>query len=416
MKTMIMSSSAIPVSLEVREKLRPVGRNNDEFRKALHGYEQLAIWADELGFDAFGSTEHHFQIEGGESVPNNLLLYAKFAALTKKIIFVPASVVVNSQDPIRIAEDLALFTHMFPGRLGVSFARGFMTRWLQTLSQGENVASHGPGDAANRRKYDEYLEIIEKAWSCDSFNHNGEFYQAPYPATGIRNWPLADWTRRFGAPGDVDDEGTIHKIGIVPKPFIRPEIFVPFSVAEQTIVDAARHGRTLMIAAAGHERIRQIAGKYQAAAREAGKDLRLGQKVGAVAKVVLGETFDEAFDLAVESGGFWYQNIFRNFYFNEGYRRPTDPPQRPLDLGDARALTRRMFEAGQLLCGTVDQVQDQMKGLASVYGDGQLDWLIWEYWFQAVASNDWAEIQRYQLETFAKSIMPHFPTDHSQSG
>ena len=408
---MIMSSSAIPVTTEVRERLRPIGRNNDEFRKALAGYEQLAIWADELGFDALSSTEHHFQIEGGESIPNNLLLYARLAALTKQITFVPGSIVLTSHDPIRVAEDLALFTHMYPGRLGVAFARGFMTRWFQTLCQAENVTSHGPGDAENRRKFNEYLEVIEKAWSCDSFNHNGEFYQAPYPASGIRNWPLASWTRQFGAPGDVDDEGTIHKIGIVPKPYGRPEIFVPFTVQEQTIIDSARSGRTLIIAAAGSERIRQIAGRYQQEAREAGKDLRLGQNVGVVTKVVLGETFDEAFDLAVETSGFWYQNIFRNFYFNEGYRRPSDPPQRPLDLGDARALTTRMYEAGQLICGTADQVQEKMKSLSEVFGGGHLDWLLWEYWVQALPSNDWAGVQRYQLESYAKKIMPEFSGD-----
>jgi alkanesulfonate monooxygenase SsuD/methylene tetrahydromethanopterin reductase-like flavin-dependent oxidoreductase (luciferase family) len=403
---MIMSSSAIPVNAEVRHRLRPIGRNNDYFRAALAGYQQLAVWADELGYDGFGSTEHHFQIEGGESIPNNLLLYAKFAALTKRIMFVPMSVVVTTHDPIRVAEDLALFTHMYPGRLGVAFARGFMTRWVQTLSQSEGVVSHGPGDALNRRKFDEFLAIIDDAWSKDSFNHSGEFYQAPFPATGIANWPLAAWTRQFGGPGDVDDDGTLRKIGITPKPFERPPIFIPSTAAEQTIIDSARNGRTLMIAAAGREKIRQVAERYREAAREAGKDLRLGQNVGVVAKVVLGETFDEAFELAVQTAGFWYQNIFREFYFNEGYRRPSDPPERPLNLGDARGLCRRFYEAGQLLCGTADQVHDQMKGMAEVYGGGQLDWLFWEYWTQSVPSDDWEGIQRYQLETYARQILP----------
>src|SRR5579859_3126418 len=121
MKTILMASSAIPVTPEERRRLRPVSRNNSAFQRMLSGFEKVAIWADELGIDAIGSTEHHFQYEGGESVPNNLLLYAKLASLTKRIMFIPMSVVLPTHDPIRVAEDLALFSHMFPGRLGVAF-------------------------------------------------------------------------------------------------------------------------------------------------------------------------------------------------------------------------------------------------------------------------------------------------------
>jgi alkanesulfonate monooxygenase SsuD/methylene tetrahydromethanopterin reductase-like flavin-dependent oxidoreductase (luciferase family) len=409
MKTMLMNSSAIPATPRERRERRPIGRDIPAFREMLRGYEQIAIWADELGYDAFGSTEHHFQIEGGESIPNNLLLYAKLAALTSQIMFVPCSVVVTSHDPIRVAEDLALFTHMFPGRLGVAFARGFQTRWLQTLSQSDQIASHDPrSDALNREKFDEYLSIIEKAWTHDSFSHDGAFYQAPYPATGIPNWPLADWTRAYGNPGDVDEDGTIHKIGITPKPLERPPIFIPSTRSEQTIIDSAKHGRTIMIAAAGRERIRQVAELYRGAARDAGRDLRLGENIGVVVKIALGDTFGEAFDLATQTAGFWYQNIFGKFFFNEGYRTADDPPARPLQLEDERALMQRMHDAGQLLCGTTEQVCEQMQSLADVFEDGRLDWVMWEYWTQSMPFDDWDAVQREQLTAYAEHVMPNF--------
>ena len=88
---------------EERAALRPVSRNNEKYQEMLAGFEQIAVWADELGFDAFGSTEHHMQYEGGESITNNLLMYAKLAALTKQITFVPMSVVVTARDPLRVA-------------------------------------------------------------------------------------------------------------------------------------------------------------------------------------------------------------------------------------------------------------------------------------------------------------------------
>lgn len=409
MKTMFMTSSAIPVTPQERRAKRPVSRDNDAFQRMLQGYQKLALWADDLGIDAFGSTEHHFQYEGGESIPNNLLLYAKLAAQTNNITFVPMSVVLTAHDPVRVAEDLALFTHMFPGRLGVAFARGFQTRWVQTLAQTEKAVAHAPdSEAANRQRFDEFLDIIETAWTQDSFNHSGPNYQAPFPATGIPNWPLADWTREYGVAGDVDDNSTIHRIGITPKPLYRPEIFIPSTRSEQTIIDSGRHGRTLFVAAGGRDRITQVATTYRDAAREAGHDVGLGERFGVVAKVALGDTFEEAFDFAVQTAGFWYQNIFQNFWFNEGYRIDADPPARPLTFPDARALTQRMFEAGQLLCGTAEMVCEQLKGMANLYGEGRLDWLIWESWGQSMPFDDWDAVQRYQLQTYATQVMPNF--------
>ena len=409
MKTILMASSAIPVTPEERRRFRPVSRNNSAFQRMLSGFEKVAVWADELGIDAIGSTEHHFQYEGGESVPNNLLLYAKLATLTKRIMFIPMSVVLPTHDPIRVAEDLALFSHMFPGRLGVAFARGFMTRWAQTLAQSEDGVSNRPeSEAANRAKYNEYLGLVLEAWTKDSIQHEGPYYQVPFPAAGIPDWPLADWTREYGVPGDVDENGTIHRIGITPAPLNMPEIFVPSTRASQTIIDTAEHGHNLFVAAGGKDRILEVAHLYRDSAQKAGHDVALGQNFGVVTKISLGETFEEAFDLAVETAGFWYQNFFQKFGFNEGYRLPSDPPGYPLRFPDARALMQRMHESGQLACGTPAQVREQLHDIANLYGEGKLDWLLWEFLSQSMPFDDWDGVQHYQLETYAKHVMPEF--------
>jgi alkanesulfonate monooxygenase SsuD/methylene tetrahydromethanopterin reductase-like flavin-dependent oxidoreductase (luciferase family) len=409
-KTLLMSTAGVPVTTEVRRSRRPVARDVDLYQLMLHRYEQTARLADELGFDGFGSTEHHLQTEGGESMPNPLLIYAKLAAVTSQIQFMPMSVVVTSHDPIRVAEDVALFTHMYPDRLaGVQFARGYQTRWMQTLTQSESVVALNPAsDQRNRDRFDEYLSIIEKAWTQDSFNHDGEFYQAPFPANGIRDWALADWTRTYGGPDEVDADGTVREIGVVPKPLQRPEVFVVNTFSPQTAIDSARHGRSLVLASGNRERARATAELYRDTAREAGHDLRLGQNFGAVVKIAFGDTYQEAFDFAVRTYGFWYQNFFQNFHFNEIFRTPADDPDRPFDLGDARALTQRMVESGQLLCGTADQVRDQIADVATVYGGGALDWLIYESWAQTLPDDEHGDIHRYQLSTYANEIMPAF--------
>lgn len=407
MKTLVFCSSSIPATPEEREARRPIARDADAYQRMLHDYQQIAFWADEYGYDAFGGTEHHFQTEGGESIPNCLLLYAKLAVQTEKIMFVPISIVLPTHDPIRVAEDLALFGHMFPGRLGVSFARGYQSRWMQTLTQQEDVIAtpmNPASDTRNRELFEEYMSVIDTAWEQDSFSYDGSYYQAPYPASGVPHWPLADWTRRYGSPGEVDDDGTVRKIGVIPKPLSRPPIFVPATLSEQTVIDAARHSRTVVITA-GPEHVRRLAELYQREAREAGRDLRLGEGVGVMIRMSVGDSFDEAFDLASRTSSYWHHHYFGAFGFNEGYRTPDDPPQWPLQVADERELTRRMIDAGSLLCGTPEQLREQVADLRSVFGDGHLDWLVWEYWNQSLPGDDAAEINRRQLQMMSEQVL-----------
>jgi alkanesulfonate monooxygenase SsuD/methylene tetrahydromethanopterin reductase-like flavin-dependent oxidoreductase (luciferase family) len=410
MKTLLMSTAAIPVTAEVRGRRRPVARDVELYQRMLAKYEQTARLADELGFDGFGSTEHHLQTEGGESMPNPLMVYAKLAASTSRLQFMPMSVVVTSHDPIRVAEDLALFTHLFPGRLaGVQFARGYQTRWMQTLTQSENVAALNPvSDQRNRDRFNDYLAVVEKAWTTDSFNHRGEFYQAPFPADGIRDWALADWTRAYGGPGEVDADGTVREIGVVPKPLSQPKIFIPNTFSPQTAIDSARHGRTLVIAAGNREQARATAELYRDTAREAGQELTLGQNVGMLLKLAFGDTYQEAFDYAARTYGYWYHNFFQKFGFTEVFRTAADDPTRRFDLGDERALTQRMIDSGQLLCGTADQIRDQLAEVARVYGDGELEWLVYETWGQALPDDDGTAVHQHQLSSYAAEVMPAF--------
>jgi alkanesulfonate monooxygenase SsuD/methylene tetrahydromethanopterin reductase-like flavin-dependent oxidoreductase (luciferase family) len=408
MKTIVWTTSNLPASPEERRARRPLGRNTDAFQAMLGGYERIAGWADELGLDAIGSAEHHFQTEAGETLANVLLFYAKLAAQTKRIMFTPLTLILPTHNPIRVAEDIALFSHMFPGRLaGVGFGRGYQSRWVQTLAQTDCIAAmHPASDARNREIFDEHLTIVERAWAEDSFCFSGKHFQVPYPAEGIPDWPLAEWTRTYGSPDEVDADGVIRKIGVVPKPLHRPTVFIPSVASPQTVTDAARNGRVLLSTVA-NEGARPLAERYRDTARESGRDLPLGQGIGLVRKLYFGDTFKEAFDLAVQGSGYWYHHLLGPFGVNEAVRNEDDDPTFPLDLGDARALTQRMYEKGQVLLGTEDQVREQVAELHAAAG-GSFEWLVWEFGSQTLYGDDAADIQRQQLESFARSIAATF--------
>ena len=77
MKFNLFVLPTIPATFEEREKLRPIGRNNDKYQAMLTELREIAQLAEELGFDAMSTTEHHFHSEGYEASIAPLLLYTE---------------------------------------------------------------------------------------------------------------------------------------------------------------------------------------------------------------------------------------------------------------------------------------------------------------------------------------------------
>jgi len=161
MKFMLFVLPTVPATLEERERLRPIGRNNDRYQMMLDELRRLAVFADDAGFDVMSTTEHHFHSEGYECSVAPLMLYTDLAARTKRIRFSPLGLVLPTWDPIRCAEELAVLDHLTKGRIYAGFARGYQDRWVNVLGQQYHVTG-APIDGSsidnhNRRVYEETL-------------------------------------------------------------------------------------------------------------------------------------------------------------------------------------------------------------------------------------------------------------------
>jgi alkanesulfonate monooxygenase SsuD/methylene tetrahydromethanopterin reductase-like flavin-dependent oxidoreductase (luciferase family) len=284
-KVNVFAMPTIPATLEERERLRPVGRSTERYQMMLQELRDLVKAADALGIDAFGTTEHHFHTEGGEACPNPLLMYSHLAGITERIAFIPMSIVLPAGDPIRIAEDVALFDQMYPGRVGVCFARGYQKRWIQVVTQRAKLTSWEDEDAdrVNREVFDEYLEVVLKAWTEETFDYDGKHYQVPYPHSGIEGWAAPEWTRRYGADGEIDENGVIRRIGVIPPPYTKPHppVFRPFAATPKTLYQAAAAGHVAVTQEGRAEQFGHWCAEYQRVAQEAGRDVRLGEGMGA---------------------------------------------------------------------------------------------------------------------------------------
>jgi len=413
LKFMLLMLPTGPGTLEDRRRLRPIGRNNERYQQMLEEVRKLVVFADEVGFDVFATTEHHFHSEGYETSVAPLLLYTDLAARTKRIKFSPLGLVLPAWDPIRAAEELAMLDHLTKGRVYAGFARGYQDRWVNVLGQ-QYHATGAPMDGSaidnhNRRVYEETLKVIKKAWTEDAWEYDGQFYKVPFPyEEGIRRWPVAEWTRTYGAPGEIDGEGVIRKICVVPKPYQQPHppMFQPFSVSEATIRYTAQSDIVPVILTAYPPDFQRLCRMYQEVAAGASRKLRLGESVGVVRAIHFGRTEEEAVALLRDTNYAGFYNYFGGFGFWEAFRMPEDSAKYSADqmLPTSEWTVERMRKAKYALAGTVDQVKAEIESLRRIGGDGDLEWLAW---FFDQGAMPWEEEMR-QMELFAEHIIPAF--------
>ncbi len=370
------------------------GLRGDLYQQMLAELREQAQLADELGYDSISFTEHHFHIEGFE-ISNNPVLLDLFVALnTKRIRVGQLGIVLPAQNPIRVAEDIAMLDHMSGGRANAGFARGYQRRWVDVMAQqlhgihGATPGEHDEIDLANRAAFEEHFRIIKKAWTEDMLEFHGKYWQMPPEGTP---WPI-EATKQWGA--GVDEENIVRQIGVVPKPLQKPHppIFQPFASSENTIRWCAREEVTAILPPMYLGLQNQLYDIYRDEAAQAGRDLAPGEGLGVLRDVLVADSDEEAQALWGQGAAFCGAAWFAPF----GFQRVLTEPGRTEPL-----TPQEMLENGMLLVGTVDTVSRQLERLVH---DTPVRWLFaWTY--NGLISHD--KIMR-SLELFSTKVLPRF--------
>lgn len=175
-------------------------------------YIDAASAADEAGYDSFWTTEHHFQYEGYEVIPNGILISAWIAARTKNIRLGAMFNVVPQWNPLRLAEDFATMHNLSGGRGILGVGRGTVPREILHLNDFHvSIGSHdnpdqAADDAKNREYFEEQMEIVKMALTQESFHLDGKYFQLP-------------------VPGIPDRGTTVQELTLVPRPIYPFEIW-----------------------------------------------------------------------------------------------------------------------------------------------------------------------------------------------
>ena len=163
-------------------------------------YVDAGIAADRLGFDSFWTTEHHFQYEGYEVIPNGLLISTWIAAKTQSIRLGAMFNVVPQWHPLRLAEDFATLHNLSGGRGMLGVGRGTVPREILHLNNDQiSIGSHDNPDQAsddvrNREWFEEAMEVVRLSLTEERFSFTGKYFQFPVPGIPDRGKTVTELT------------------------------------------------------------------------------------------------------------------------------------------------------------------------------------------------------------------------------
>jgi alkanesulfonate monooxygenase SsuD/methylene tetrahydromethanopterin reductase-like flavin-dependent oxidoreductase (luciferase family) len=194
-------------------------------------YLDEKIYAEEMGFDGLMLNEHHstpFCMQGVTNVGASIL-----ARQTKKAkIVILGNILPIWDDPLWLAEQLAMIDMISYGRLVSGFVRG----------GGRESVSHNAPPHYNRERFEEAHDFIIKTWTTPGpFRWEGKHYHYRY---------VNPWAKPLQQP--------------------HPQIWIPSTVSVETVQWTAQHRYPIVLLATKLEPTKAAFKLYADTAAEAG--------------------------------------------------------------------------------------------------------------------------------------------------
>jgi alkanesulfonate monooxygenase SsuD/methylene tetrahydromethanopterin reductase-like flavin-dependent oxidoreductase (luciferase family) len=211
--------------------------------------------AEEMGVGTLWLAEYHFN--PGRVLSSPVTIASAIAARTKRVRIGLAVYILPLGHPVRMAEEVATLDHISQGRLEFGIGRGT----FPNIHEGYRVPF-----TESRGRFQEFLEVILKAWTAERFSFEGEYYQC-------------------------------HDLCVVPKPLQTPHPPIHVGItSEETFPIIGRMGYPILINPSRVFTLSELGShiqQYRQAWREAGHS---GEpKVGLRVPVYVAETAEQAY-------------------------------------------------------------------------------------------------------------------------
>ena len=267
-----------------------------------HRYFDEKLYAEEMGFDGLMLNEHHstpFCMGGVMNVEAAIL-----ARITRRArIVLLGNVLPIWDDPLFLAEELAMIDMISQGRLVTGWVRG----------TGRESIAHNAQPPYNWERFQEAHDFIVKTWTTPGpFRWEGEHFQYRY---------VNPWARPYQQP--------------------HPPIWIPGVMSRNTVAWAAQHHYPYIMLATELEPTLQSFDYYREQARERGYEAGT-QHIGYLFKVHVDET-EELADAAARKYVEGPSNPFLEG--NQGIIRPFIQNLPGMTQRDALLPTSHVFAA-----------------------------------------------------------------------
>jgi alkanesulfonate monooxygenase SsuD/methylene tetrahydromethanopterin reductase-like flavin-dependent oxidoreductase (luciferase family) len=222
-------------------------------------------------------TEHHFQFEGYEVLPNLIMFGQHLAMQTKNLRLGQMFNVVPQWHPLRLAEDFALADIITGGRMEFGVGRGTVPREAWSLgtvvASGDNAMS-AEHDRINREVFEEAMEVIKLAWTNERFSYRGKQFVFP--------------------PDEIPDRGSyVDDLTLIPRPQRHVDVYQPVTSPE-TIEYVPRAGHKAVYWLQNADSQKQKWDRFAEIREEMGNPVAPGEDRTLVLNIHVGRTREEA--------------------------------------------------------------------------------------------------------------------------
>ena len=355
--------------------------NHKETWRATERIIDMGVVCDRLGFDSYWLTEHHFQYEGYEVIPNGILVGTILAERTENIRIGMAFNIVPQWHPLRLAEDFATMHNISGGRGILGVGRGTVPREAETL--GTKIGSFDNPDKAvadelNRKQFDEAMRVIRMALDNDSFSFHGDVYDFP-------------------PPGIPDRGGFVTELSLVPRPLYPYEIWQAIT-SPPTLEQVPRWGWGGVFWNNHHSFVKmrweQFAEIYAA---NHGRELERGEHRLLVMNVRVDDTY-EAAEASFRDGHDEFWKFLGPYGWSKGYMGPDGRPAKP---GLIPSL-EESIEQKTCVVGTGEQVAEFINAYDEQIGLENL------LLFPAMPGDPYEKVEE-QLHRIGEEVLPLLP-------
>jgi alkanesulfonate monooxygenase SsuD/methylene tetrahydromethanopterin reductase-like flavin-dependent oxidoreductase (luciferase family) len=243
-----------------------------------NNYHEQYAWADEVGFDGIMSNEHHSSYWCMK--PSVNVDAAVIAKVTKKTKIAMLGNVIALNDPVKMAEEIAMLDCISGGRIISGFVRGTAVETLHA----------GISPTENRERFEEAHDLILKCWTTPGpFRWEGRHF----PHRMINPW-------------------------VVPMQKPHPPVWFPGTGSPESVIWAAKHGYPYMNLGSLLDLTKQLKNIYHETAHEVGFEPG-PEHFGYLMRCLVADTDEKA------------QEIGRTFLWTENHRNRgpiefNDPP------------------------------------------------------------------------------------------